>query len=150
MVSVVVPDTETLMRRARASALAILALLLAVGVAMTLAGTSGSVLRELGLEVVGGGVVGGAIVVVEAMLVAATSERESRAALMQQISTTLELTGIDLRGQRFAGIYLPSRTLVAANLRGIVLDDAQLYFSNLRHADLSNASGPRGSKFLRA
>lgn len=130
--------------------MAILALLLAVGVAMTLAGTSGSVLRELGLEVVGGGVVGGAIVVVEAMLVAATSERESRAALMQQISTTLELTGIDLRGQRFAGIYLPSRTLVAANLRGIVLDDAQLYFSNLRHADLSNASGPRGSKFLRA
>ena len=127
-------------QRALLSAGTIVGSLAAVGIVMTLAAHEGSVWRDLGLAVLGGAIVGGALVTVESLLAGAAEERSDYVTLLNQLSTTIDLNGIDLSGRELSSIYLPGRALVAAQLSRTLFDDSKLLFSDLRHADLSDAS----------
>lgn len=128
------------MRRARRSAAGIVCALIAVGTATAIAAADGSVWRDLGLALLSGGVVGGALVSVESMLAGAAATRSEHASLVSQLSSTTDLSGIDLTRRVLRGLYLPGRALVASRLSGASLDESKLYFSDLRHADLRGAS----------
>lgn len=73
-------------------------------------------------------------------LTSAADERSEYEALLSQLSTTIDLNGIDLSRSELREVYLPGRALVAARLEDAVLDGAKLYFSDLRHARLRGAS----------
>lgn len=127
-------------RRARLTAGAIVGALVGTGTVVALAANGGSVWRDLGLAVLSGGLVGGALVTVEGLLASAADKRAEFDALLSQLSTTIDLNGIDLADRDLSGIYLPGRAVVAARLSRVVLDDAKLYFCDLRHAAMVGAS----------
>lgn len=125
--------------RARAWATCIVVAVIAIGTATTLLVGPDSIWRDLGLALLSGGVVGGALVAVESVLTSAADRRSSSEALHRQLSTTIELSGIDLGHADLPGIYLPGRALVAANLEFATLTGARLQFCDFRSARLEGA-----------
>lgn len=128
--------------------------LVAVGLILATQTSSGSVWRQLGLAVVGGGIVGGVLTMVEAMMTAASEQRAARQSLLQQLSSTITLDGIDLSNEDLQDIYLPGRSFVAAQLDDCNLDRAILLFGNFAQASMREISltkaDLRGSKLAGA
>jgi uncharacterized protein YjbI with pentapeptide repeats len=113
--------------------------LLGVGLVMTFASHDGGAVRELGVAVVSGAIIGGAFVTVETLLSSAADQRAAHDSLLTVLSTTTDLSGIDLAGRQLPDLYLPGRAMVAANLEGVVMRGAKLYYADLRHARLAGA-----------
>lgn len=127
-------------RRARISAASLVGTLIAIGLTVSLSADSGSIWRDLGLAVLSGGIVGGALVTVESLLTGAADRRAEAASLRLMLTTTMDLSGIDIADAQLSDVYLPGRALVAAHLAGANLDGAKLQFADLRHANLVGAS----------
>jgi uncharacterized protein YjbI with pentapeptide repeats len=134
------------LRRAWLSAGSVVGALVAVGTVVTIVTPSSSVWRELGLAILSGAIVGGTLVLVETLLSDAAAERAEHASLLAQLSTTIDLNGIDLRARDLTGLYLPDRSVVAGQLANVRLDNARLFYGNYRHAIFTGAS-MRGSDF---
>jgi len=113
--------------------------LISVGVGLVFLTDRGGPSYELGLAVVSGGLVGAAILVSQSLLSDAATRQSERNALLLRLTMATDLSVIDLHGADLAGLYLPDRRLLAANLTRTNLSDALLFHSDLRHADLRGA-----------
>ncbi len=102
----------------------IVAALVAAGIVIAAVAAADSLWRELGLALLSGGVVGGALTAVEYVLAGAADARSDHNALLAQLSSTIDLNGIDLSGRDLRRLYLPGRAAVAARCTGTLLDDS--------------------------
>ena len=117
----------------------LVATLVGVGVILVALSDSAAPWSNLGQALVSGGVVGGVFVFIESSLARAAELRGRQDNLVQQITMTEKLVGVELDGRVLRDLYLPNKNLTAARLRGTDFSRSVLLFGDLRHADATGA-----------
>ena len=123
----------------------IVVVLVGSGIAFVALFPAATAFREIGIALTTGGVTGFVFLVVQSV-VAEAGERER---LLLHLSTTQDLTGVDLHGWSLEGLNLVGKKMPAADLSDAVLRNARFVGADFRWATLRR-SDLRGSTFAYA
>jgi hypothetical protein len=123
----------------------IVLVLVASGIVFMVLSPASTAFREIGIALTTGGVTGFVFLVVQSV-VAEAGERDR---LLLHLSTTQDLTGVNLHGRSLDGLNLVGKTMPVAELSDAVLRNARFVGADLRWATLRR-SDLRGSTFAYA
>ena len=115
------------------------------GLIFIVVSAASTALRDVGVALTTGGVTGFVFLVVQSV-VAGADERDR---LLLHLSTTQDLTGVNLHGRSLDGLNLVGKTMPVAELSDAVLRNARFVGADLRWATLQR-SDLRGSTFAYA
>ena len=123
----------------------IVLVLVASGIVFIVLSPASTAFREIGIALTTGGVTGFVFLVVQSV-VAKADERER---LLLHLSTSQDLTGVNLHGRSLEGLNLVGKALPVAELSDAVFRNARFVGADLRWATLRR-SDLRGSTFAYA
>jgi len=118
----------------------VVACLVGVGVLLIVTAAVGEAARDIGVSLTSGGITGLVFIFAQSVM----AQADERGRLLLRLSSSQDLTGIDLRGRRLPRIALIGKRMAVsdlsgAELRGSRLVGSDLTWSSLRGADLTGS-----------